>query len=146
RRHVRLRSVAVLVLGGTDAREPCVRLQDAVHPPCRAQCAVVRARDRAPSCAAGAEGRIAVRLPLRGLRLAHAVDTDARVRPADSVYPAVAWVRDIALSGAPESAPRGAYMSVDDILIAVQSSPVAHAVSKSDHLVGATLQILHVLG
>nr|PZN79445.1 MAG: hypothetical protein DIU56_06280 [Pseudomonadota bacterium] len=37
-------------------------------------------------------------------------------------------------------------MSVDDILIAVQSSPVAHAVSKSDHLVGATLQILHVLG
>lgn len=37
-------------------------------------------------------------------------------------------------------------MSIDDILIAIQNSPVAHAVSKSDHLVGATLQIFHVLG
>jgi hypothetical protein len=37
-------------------------------------------------------------------------------------------------------------MSVNDILIAVQGSGVAHLVSKSNHLVGAGLQIVHVLG
>jgi hypothetical protein len=37
-------------------------------------------------------------------------------------------------------------MSTHDILIAIQNSPVAHAVSKSNHLVGAGLQIVHVLG
>lgn len=36
--------------------------------------------------------------------------------------------------------------SVQDILTAIQSSPIAHAVTKSNHLVGATLQIVHVLG
>ena len=33
-----------------------------------------------------------------------------------------------------------------EILQAIQDSPVAHAVSKSNHLVGAGLQIVHVLG
>jgi uncharacterized membrane protein YcfT len=37
-------------------------------------------------------------------------------------------------------------MSTHDILIAIQNSAVAHAVSKSNHLVGAGLQIVHVLG
>jgi hypothetical protein len=36
--------------------------------------------------------------------------------------------------------------SVQDILTAIQSSPLAHAVTKSNHLVGAMLQIVHVLG
>ena len=36
--------------------------------------------------------------------------------------------------------------TIDDILTTLQNSSVAHAVSKSDHMVGATLQIVHVLG
>jgi len=37
-------------------------------------------------------------------------------------------------------------MTVLDILTAIQDSPVAHAISKTDHLVAAGLQIIHVLG
>jgi uncharacterized membrane protein YcfT len=37
-------------------------------------------------------------------------------------------------------------MSTADILTAIQDSPVAHAISKSNHLVGAALQVVHVLG
>jgi hypothetical protein len=37
-------------------------------------------------------------------------------------------------------------MSVVDILTAIQDSGVAHAISKTDHMVGAGLQIVHVLG
>jgi hypothetical protein len=37
-------------------------------------------------------------------------------------------------------------MSVDPVLTAIQNSAVAHAISKSNHLVAAGLQIVHVLG
>jgi len=37
-------------------------------------------------------------------------------------------------------------MSTLEVLIQIQDSALAHAVSKSDHLVGAGLQIFHVLG
>src|SRR4051794_16789750 len=37
-------------------------------------------------------------------------------------------------------------MSTQDVLSAIQNSAVAHAVSKSNHMVGAMLQIVHVLG
>jgi hypothetical protein len=37
-------------------------------------------------------------------------------------------------------------MTINDLLFGVQSSGLAHLISKSDHLVGATLQIVHVLG
>ena len=37
-------------------------------------------------------------------------------------------------------------MTVLDILDAIQDSPIAHAISKTDHLVAAGLQIVHVLG
>ncbi len=37
-------------------------------------------------------------------------------------------------------------MTTIEVLQAIQDSPVAHAVSKSNHLVGAGLQIVHVLG
>jgi hypothetical protein len=37
-------------------------------------------------------------------------------------------------------------MSVDSVLTAIQNSGVAHAISKSNHLVAAGLQIVHVLG
>ena len=37
-------------------------------------------------------------------------------------------------------------MSVDAVLTAIQNSAVAHAISKSDHLVAAGLQIVHILG
>jgi hypothetical protein len=37
-------------------------------------------------------------------------------------------------------------MSTAQILIAIQNSAVAHAVSKSNHMVAAGLQIVHVLG
>lgn len=37
-------------------------------------------------------------------------------------------------------------MSTAEILTAIQNSAVAHAVSKSNHMVGAGLQIVHVLG
>jgi len=37
-------------------------------------------------------------------------------------------------------------MSTFDVLIFIQNSAIAHAVSKSNHLVGAGLQIFHVLG
>lgn len=37
-------------------------------------------------------------------------------------------------------------MSTNQILIAIQNSALAHAVSKSNHLVGAGLQIVHVMG
>jgi hypothetical protein len=37
-------------------------------------------------------------------------------------------------------------MSTDQILTAIQNSAIAHAISKSDHLVGAGLQVVHVLG
>ena len=37
-------------------------------------------------------------------------------------------------------------MSTADVLTAIQNSAVAHAVSKSNHMVGAGLQIFHVLG
>jgi hypothetical protein len=33
-----------------------------------------------------------------------------------------------------------------DVLIWLQGTPVAHLISKSNHLVGATLQIIHILG
>jgi hypothetical protein len=37
-------------------------------------------------------------------------------------------------------------MSTAEVLTAIQNSAVAHAVSKSNHMVGAGLQIVHVLG
>ena len=37
-------------------------------------------------------------------------------------------------------------MSTADVLTAIQNSAVAHAISKSDHLVGAALQVVHVMG
>ncbi|MBB6095500.1 hypothetical protein HNQ60_004390 [Povalibacter uvarum] len=37
-------------------------------------------------------------------------------------------------------------MAVHDILTAIQDSPIAHAISKTDHMVGAGLQIVHVMG
>jgi hypothetical protein len=37
-------------------------------------------------------------------------------------------------------------MSTAEVLTAIQNSAVAHAVSKSNHMVGAGLQIFHVLG
>jgi len=37
-------------------------------------------------------------------------------------------------------------MSTAEILTAIQDSAVAHAISKSNHLVGAGLQVVHVLG
>lgn len=37
-------------------------------------------------------------------------------------------------------------MTTFEVLTAIQDSPVAHAISKTDHLVGAVLQIVHVLG
>lgn len=37
-------------------------------------------------------------------------------------------------------------MKLDEWLFAVQNSGVAHLISKSDHLVAAALQIVHVLG
>ena len=37
-------------------------------------------------------------------------------------------------------------MSTHDFLLTLQNSPIAHAVSKSNHLVGAALQVVHVLG
>lgn len=37
-------------------------------------------------------------------------------------------------------------MSTHDILIWIQGSALAHAISKTDHLVGAGLQVVHVMG
>lgn len=37
-------------------------------------------------------------------------------------------------------------MSIAEVLTAIQDSPVAHAISKSNHLVAASLQVVHVLG
>ncbi len=37
-------------------------------------------------------------------------------------------------------------MSVRDTLIWLQGTPLAHAVSKSNHLVGAGLQVVHIVG
>jgi hypothetical protein len=37
-------------------------------------------------------------------------------------------------------------MSIDSVLTAIQNSAIAHAISKSNHLVAAGLQIVHVLG
>lgn len=37
-------------------------------------------------------------------------------------------------------------MTIDSILTAIQNSAVAHAISKSDHMVAAGLQVVHVLG
>ena len=37
-------------------------------------------------------------------------------------------------------------MTTNEVLTFIQNSPVAHAVSKSNHMVGAGLQIVHVLG
>lgn len=37
-------------------------------------------------------------------------------------------------------------MHLHNLLLALQNSALAHAVSKADHLVGAGLQIVHVLG
>ena len=37
-------------------------------------------------------------------------------------------------------------MSTHDILTWIQNSPLAHAISKTDHLVGAGLQVVHVMG
>lgn len=37
-------------------------------------------------------------------------------------------------------------MSTHDILTSIQDSALAHAISKTDHLVGAGLQIVHVMG
>lgn len=36
-------------------------------------------------------------------------------------------------------------MSINDVLTQIQNSSLAHAISKSDHLVAASLQIVHVL-
>jgi hypothetical protein len=37
-------------------------------------------------------------------------------------------------------------MSTAEVLTSIQNSAVAHAISKSNHLVGASLQVVHVLG
>jgi hypothetical protein len=37
-------------------------------------------------------------------------------------------------------------MSTEELLTWIQDSPVAHAISKSNHLVAASLQVIHVLG
>lgn len=37
-------------------------------------------------------------------------------------------------------------MSIAEVLVVIQDSPVAHAISKSNHLVAAGLQVVHVLG
>jgi len=37
-------------------------------------------------------------------------------------------------------------VSTADILTAIQDSPIAHAISKSNHLVAAGLQVVHVVG
>jgi len=37
-------------------------------------------------------------------------------------------------------------MSYADVLAQLQGSALAHAISKSNHLIGATLQILHIFG
>src|SRR6187399_3275603 len=37
-------------------------------------------------------------------------------------------------------------MTTDSVLTAIQNSPVAHLISKSNHLVGAGLQVVHVIG
>lgn len=37
-------------------------------------------------------------------------------------------------------------MSTIAVLTAIQDSPLAHAISKSDHMVAASLQVVHVLG
>ena len=37
-------------------------------------------------------------------------------------------------------------MSIPEILSAIQASPLAHAISKSNHMVAAALQVVHVLG
>ena len=37
-------------------------------------------------------------------------------------------------------------MTTFEVLTAIESSPVAHAISKTDHMVGAVLQIVHVIG
>lgn len=37
-------------------------------------------------------------------------------------------------------------MSTEELLTWIQDSPVAHAVSKSNHLIAASLQVIHVLG
>jgi uncharacterized protein DUF6644 len=37
-------------------------------------------------------------------------------------------------------------VTTQEILTAIQTSPIAHAVSKSNHMVGAILQIVHVIG
>jgi hypothetical protein len=37
-------------------------------------------------------------------------------------------------------------MSYADVLADLQNSALAHAISKSNHLIGASLQILHILG
>jgi hypothetical protein len=37
-------------------------------------------------------------------------------------------------------------MTILEILTAIESSALAHAISKTDHLVGAGLQVIHVLG
>ena len=37
-------------------------------------------------------------------------------------------------------------MSVEQVLTLIQDSPLAHVISKSNHLVAASLQVIHVLG
>ncbi|HEY5807163.1 MAG TPA: DUF6644 family protein [Povalibacter sp.] len=37
-------------------------------------------------------------------------------------------------------------MTIDSVLTAIQDSPIAHLISKSNHLVAAGLQVVHVLG
>src|SRR5215831_9358164 len=37
-------------------------------------------------------------------------------------------------------------MATSEVLVAIQNSAVAHAISKSNHMIGAGLQIVHVLG
>ena len=37
-------------------------------------------------------------------------------------------------------------MSIDSLLVTIQNSAIAHAISKSDHMVAASLQVVHVLG
>jgi len=37
-------------------------------------------------------------------------------------------------------------MTVDAVLSAIENSAIAHAISKSNHLVAASLQVVHVLG
>jgi hypothetical protein len=56
------------------------------------------------------------------------------MRPTDSLF------ADLVVNQA--STP----MTILDVLTAIQDSPLAHAISKTDHMVGAGLQIIHVLG